>query len=500
MIAFAIKVLRCAMWAGMGMGKTSSVLAVIDALLLAGSVNKVIVFAPLRVARDTWPAEALKWRQFAAMRIKFIGEWLPAEREFLRARTQFLKLALRDPKHKEQTTKDAKALALKLRPLAAAARLEWLRDVDVMCANYDVIQQLVAILDDGKWPFDMVVADEATRLKSLRTRQGGKRAQALMKIAFDKVTRWINLTGTPSPNGLVDLYGQTWFLDRGHRLGSSFDAFQNRWFGFKRAADAIGYKPGVERVVFPHAQAEIQNLLRDCCLTMDPKDWFNLDEPIVNTIYIDLPPSAQRHYKEMAKVMFTEIQGNAIEAFAAAAKTMKLIQLCNGAAYIDGGNVAWTVVHDEKLDALESIVEEAAGIPVLTAYHFKSDLARLKKRFPSGLDLATKDGMKRAMAGEGRVWFGHPAGMGHGVDGLQYHSNIIAFFGHNWNLEERLQIIERIGPMRQKQAGKERPVFIYNIVARGTVDALVLKRVETKRSVQDILLEAMKHQNELGHT
>jgi hypothetical protein len=248
----------------------------------------------------------------------------------------------------------------------------------------------------------------------------------------------------------------------------------------------------VERVVFPHAQAEIEALLKDICLSLNPKDWFDLSEPIVRSVEVELPAVARRHYNEMQKKMFTEIQGHEVEAFGAAAKTMKCLQLANGAAYVGESNTEWKVVHDEKLDALESIVEEAAGMPVLVAYHFKSDLARLKARFPDGLDLSTKDGMRRAMAGEGRVWFGHPASMGHGVDGLQYHSNIIAFFSLGWNLEERLQVIERIGPMRQKQAGLERPCFIYNIVARGTIDETILKRIDTKRSVQDLLLEALK--------
>lgn len=491
MIWFALHVMRCALWAGMGMGKTSSVLAVIDALFLAGLVDKVLVLAPLRVARDTWPNEVKKWKQFAGMRIAFL-EWTPAEREFLKARSTYLKLLKRDEKCKEDATRAAKAAAIALRPAAAAARLRVLETVDVQCVNYDLVQQLTAIFS-GDWPWDMVVADESTRLKGLRIKQGTKRANQLSKIAFTRVTRWINLTGTPSPNGLVDLWGQTWFLDAGHRLGNSFDAFQNRWFGYKRVKDA--FNPGkvyVERIVFPHAQAEIEGLLKDVCLSMNPKDWFDLNEPIVRNIEVTLPPQARKHYREMEKKMFTEIEEHQVEAFGAAAKTMKCLQLANGAAYVGESNTEWKVVHDEKLDALESLIEEAAGAPVLVAYHFKSDLARLKARFADGLDLSTKEGMRRAMAGEGRVWFGHPASMGHGVDGLQYHCNILAFFSLNWNLEERLQVIERVGPMRQKQAGLDRACFIYNIVALNTIDETILKRVETKRSVQDLLMEAMK--------
>lgn len=495
MIAFALTILRCALWAFPGMGKTSSVLAVIDALLLSGGARKVIVFAPLRVARDTWPQEALKWTQFAKMRIAFI-EWTLPERAFLKARNTFLKLKERDEKIEEQATKEARHLALSLRPSAVDARMAVLERIDVLCVNYDVIQQLTAIFGD-EWPWDMVVADESTRLKNLRTRQGGKRTQALAKITHTKVKRWINLTGTPSPNGLEDLWGQTWFLDQGLRLGRTFSAFQDRWFGFQRANAAVNaHKTFVKRVVFPHAQKEIQDLLRDVCLTLDARDWFDLQEPIVRTIEVTLPPKARQHYREMEKLMFTAIATHGVEAMAASGRDMKCMQLANGFAFVEDQEVKWVETHDEKLDALESIVEEAAGMPVLTAYHFKPDLARLKKRFPHGLDLATKDGMRRAKAGEGRVWFGHPASMGHGVDGLQYHSNILVFYAHWWDLEPRLQVLERIGPMRQKQAGMERPVFVYNIVAKNTIDELVIERTVSKRSVLDILLDAMKRKEE----
>jgi len=491
MIRFMLHVARCAVWCFMGGGKTSAVLFIFDAFLLAGLMKKALVLAPLRVARDTWPNEAKKWRQFAGMRIAFL-EWTPAEREFLRARGNYLKLLKRDEKCKEDATKAAKALALTLRPAAVAARLKVLETVDIQCVNYDLVQQLTAIFSD-EWPWDMVVADESTRLKGLRIKQGAKRANKLSKIAFSHVGRWINLTGTPSPNGLVDLWGQTWFLDAGHRLGKSFDAFQNRWFGYKRVKDAVS--PGkvyVERIVFPHSQTEIEGLLKDVCLSLNPKDWFDLKEPIVRTIEVELPEKARKHYREMEKKMYTEIQNLGVEAFGAAAKTMKCLQLANGFIYTNNEETKWVEVHDEKLDALESIVEEASGMPVLVAYQFKPDLVRLKKRFPDGLDLSTKEGMRRAMAGEGRLWFGHAASMGHGVDGLQYHSNIMVYFAHWWDFEQRLQIVERIGPMRQLQAGFDRPFFVYNIVARRTVDETVLKRIDTKRSVQDLLLEAMK--------
>jgi SNF2 family DNA or RNA helicase len=194
----------------------------------------------------------------------------------------------------------------------------------------------------------------------------------------------------------------------------------------------------------------------------------------------------------MEKEMFIALaNGTEIEAFGAAAKTMKSLQLCAGAIYTDDSG-AWAEVHDVKLQALEEIVEEAAGMPVLVAYHFKSDLARLLKRFPKGRAL-DKDPRTIAdwNAGKIPVMFAHPASAGHGLN-LQDGGNILVYFSHNWNLEERMQILERIGPTRQAQAGHNRPVFVHNILAAGTIDELVLARIGTKRSVQDLLLSAMK--------
>lgn len=487
MVNHALDNPRCALFAGMGMGKTSGTLLIIDMLLVSGHVNKVLVLAPLRVARGTWPDEVGKWHQFQHLKVVFAGgEWAPAEREFLRA---WRTLGNEPPAQKKRA-------AAALRPAAAASFLARTTTSDIVTINYDRIRELVAILG-AQWPFDMVVADESTRVKSFRLQQGGKRAQALGKVAHTHVKRWVNLTGTPAPNGLEDLWGQTWFLDRGHRLGNTYTAFMDRWFGFRRKKDAVNPDGGyVERVAFPHSQAEIQCLLKDICLTLDPKDWFDLDEPLVNTLYVDLPPKARKHYREMEREFFTSIEGHDIEAFGAAAKALKALQLAAGAAYVEGSNMKWEEVHDEKLQALESIVEEAAGAPVLVAYHFKSDLARLKARFPDGIDVATAAGLRRAQAGEGTVWFGHPASMGHGVDGLQYHCNTAVFFSAWFALEEHLQFIERIGPVRQRQAGKERPVHLHYIVARDTVDEQVLERLTTKRETQDILLDALNHYKE----
>ena len=182
-----------------------------------------------------------------------------------------------------------------------------------------------------------------------------------------------------------------------------------------------------------------------------------------------------------------------IEAFGAAAKTMKCLQLSNGAAYLNGETKEWREVHDLKIKALEEIIEEAGGMPVLVAYHFRSDLARLQSAFKRGrvLDKDPKT-LRDWNAGKIPIMFAHPASAGHGLN-LQDGGNILAFFSLNWNLEEHLQIIERIGPVRQIQAGYNRPVFLHYITSKNTVDQLVWERLKSKRKVQDILMDAMKH-------
>ena len=349
------------------MGKTLASLSAMEDLNLVGDVYPILVLAPLRVANGTWPDEVRKWPNLKHLRVSPITG------------------------------------ASEERKRAVA------RKADVYTTNYENLVWLVEHFGE-RWPFKVVIADESTRLKSFRTRQGGVRAKALAKIAFNKIERFVNLTGTPAPNGLIDLWGQLWFNDGGTRLGRTFTAFRNRWF----SQDFNGY--GV--LPMKHAQGEIQGLLKDICLTIDAKDWFDLKDPIVTTIPITLPPAARSLYNDMEKQLFMEIEGHEIEAFNAAAKTQKLLQLSSGAVYLNASVDSdasprareWKTIHDEKLNALESIVEEAAGAPVLVAYHFKSDLARLLKRFTKGRELDKNPQTVRDWnAGKIPVLFAHPA-------------------------------------------------------------------------------------------
>jgi hypothetical protein len=737
---------RLAVWAGMGLGKSVSTATALEDLSLTEDVYPVLIVAPLRVARTTWPQEYQKWTHL---------------------------------KHRRVVT-----ICGALKERQAALRMK----ADVYTVNFEQLEWLVEQLGD-KWPFRTVVVDEATKLKGFRLRQGTRRAKALARVAHTKIKRIILLTGTPSPNGLQDLWGQMWFVDKGDRLGRTYDAFKQRWF----RASHTGF--GVEAT--DQAQEQIQKALGDVCITIDAADWFDLKEPIVNVIRVELPSAARVLYKNMEKQMFMDLEGSQVEALNAAAKTQKCIaegteiltdsgwkpierfaqgdlvwdgvewvsvyklachgyksvvdcfgvtmtpdhkvltvegwktaeeinndgtvdrqsvrlpdsagalgvhghhsaesamgsamrvreghnvhryksaqpqqgreevlrvqapgnalgclgysrhveaqgfphveqheiqvqqpkrqrlaqlrrsgnfglrtvarfvrrflgrhgldlfgrsydraqeqqwqlsgrqlsmgygsgaikqhtlqrmaeysggaydgcaggqvlryqdcnasgqveermagttgvrlvydlinagprhrftvrgtdgkplivhnclQIASGAAYVEGGP-QWKKIHDEKLNALEEILEEAAGMPVLVAYNFKSDLARLLARFPQGRHLDKKPETIDAWnAGEIPIMFAHPASAGHGLN-LQDGGNILVFFSVNWNLEEHQQIIERNGPVRQLQAGHNRPVFHHFILAADTVDELVLERLQTKREVQEILLKAMR--------
>lgn len=303
-------------------------------------------------------------------------------------------------------------------------------------------------------------------------------------MAHTKVRRFIGLTGTPAPNGLKDQWGQTWFYDKGERLGATFTAFENRWF--QKGHNGFGLEPRA------HAQEEIHAKLKDICLTVKG---LQVDEPIFNDIYVDVQPSVRQLYKALEDSMFAELANDrTVSAVHAAARTNKLCQLANGAIYADKDlwETKWEPVHGAKLDALESIVEEANGMPVLVGYQFISDRVRIMERFPQARFLDDDpDTLVQWNKGRIPMLVCHPKSAGHGLN-LQDGSNILALFGLGWSLEEYLQIIERIGPMRQKQSGYDRPVVVHRILLKNSVDEIQLRRMETKRSVQDLLLEAME--------
>lgn len=456
---------RCAVYAGTGLGKGVTTLTALDQLdLMEDDVWPALVLGPLRVARKVWSEEAAKWEHLKHLRVnKVIGS---ADQRVA---------ALRDDK------------------------------AHIYAMNYDNLPWLIEHIGVDNWPFKTVIPDECTRLKNFRTQQGGARAAALREVAHKKTRRWVNLSGTPTPNGLKDLWGQMWFLDGGTRLGLTYSGFEERWFAYKRIVDAITRKPGIVPVIMPGADKQIHDRIRDLCLSVKLSDYVDVKEPINIRVPVQLSARARKHYRELERKMYTEIAGHGIDAVNAAAKSIKCLQLANGAVYLDPDVTndedprarKFVVIDDEKIQALDSIVEEANGMPVLVAYQWKSDLARLLKAFPKGRVLDTEQDEDDFKAGRIPILFAHPKSAGHGIDGFQNVTNILVFFGQWWDLELRDQIIGRVGPERQLQAGFDRHLFIYDIVAEDTVDETVLLRHATKRSVQELFLEDMSRKGYL---
>ena len=461
---------RSGLWAGMGIGKTSSTLVALDWLKILGEIdarNPTLVVGPMRVARDVWPQEVLKWDQFKDIRV------LPIT-----------------------GTPDQRLRKLRI-------------PADIYTISYELTPWLVETWLE-KWPYRIVIADESDRLKGFREKswtghrtdkfqigndkkgRSGLRAYHLSRIAHSCVDRWINLTGTPAPAGLKDLWGQTWFLDRGAALGSTYGAFQRRWF--RKSWDKEG-----KIEMMPGADKFIHEAVRDLYLTVDPADYFDLQKPIYHRITVDLPPQARKLYKQAKREMYIGLeelrhQPGGINIVNAGVLTQKCLQLANGALYDSPDHTTWLPVHEAKMEALDSIVYESGGSAVLVSVNFISDKERILKAFPSAVDLATKNGFARFKAGDAQVGVAHPKSMGHGIDGLQSVCNIIVFFGHDWKTGERLQIRERIGPMRQFQAGRTDGYFEYDIVARDTEDEHVMQVHHENKTVQEVLLEAMKRE------
>ena len=439
---------RCAIYAGMGMGKTSATLAALDMLSVLEDV-RVLVLAPLRVASYTWPSEVAKWEMHLTV-ASCTGT----------------------------ATQRTSALA---------------SGADIITCNYENIPWLVSQFKGREWPFNVIVADESTKLKSFRSHGRTVRARALASVAWGTVTRFIELTGTPSPNGLIDLWGQLWFIDRGERLGRSFSLFIGSFFREIR----IGSSPWARKYQpLKGADEAIRRKTEDVCMSVRPEDYFSLEAPVEITVPVRLPQKCLDMYNTLCSDMLIETDGGeSITAANAATLSGKLLQLCAGAVYTDrapDGRVSYIEYHDEKIQALQSVIEEANGEPVLVIYQWRSDAERILKAIPEAKVLGKDTRLIDAWnAGRVPVMLVHPASAGHGLN-LQDGGRIMAVFSPWWDLEQYQQVIERIGPVRQYQSGHPRTVFIYHIVAEGTIDEIVMRRRESKKDVQDCLLESLK--------
>jgi SNF2 family DNA or RNA helicase len=435
---FLIETPRAALFAGMGLGKTSMTMAALDLLAMAGSnYFPALVIAPKRVAQVVWSEEAAKWDAFQGLNVcRLIG----TETERL--------AALKGPK------------------------------ADIYTINYENIEWLCTQFTPERWPFRIVIADESTRLKGFRLQGGGSRTRALSFIARH-TGRWINLTGTPITNGMIDMWGQYWFLDFGQRLRRTYTQFESEWFEVNQYSR--------ERKLRPGAADELMALTKDITLSLKTEDCL----PVLKTQYIqiecELPKKARRQYDEMEAKFFLEDFGEfGIEAPSAAAKSAKLMQMASGFIYDENHEIH--DIHDAKIEALRELKRDIDE-PLLVAYYWNpADIHKLKKAFPDARLYNSDQDRLDWNAGKVDMFLLHPASGGHGLDFADGGRNIV-FFSQTWNLEYRQQIIERLGAARQFQAGHHRVCRVFDLLALDTVDYACMKRNEGKLSIQEALMD-----------
>lgn len=349
-------------------------------------------------------------------------------------------------------------------------------DADIYCINRENIPWLVKYYG-ADWPFDGVVLDELSSFKS----PSSKRFKAMRKVR-PLIKHIVGLTGTPSPNGLIDLWAQIYLLDQGKRLGRTLTEYRNRYFNPGRRNGYVVY----DWVPKDGAEDEIYRRISDICISMKACDYLKLPERVDVVRAVKLNDEAQAAYTEMEKEVVLELGPNEIvDAGTAAVVSGKLLQIANGAVYDEDGKTH--IIHESKLDTLEDVIESVNGRPVLVFYAYQHDLERIMQRFPQARKLEGSAEIDAWNRGEIPILLAHPAGAGHGLN-LQAGGNHIVWFGLTWSLELYQQANARI----YRQGVKGERVTITHLVAEGTIDEDVMKVLDGKATRQDALLEAVK--------
>ena len=398
--------------------------------------SRVLVIAPKKVAEDTWTREAGKWDHLKLLRV------VPA----------------------------LGSLKKRIRALNSPG--------DVYVVSRDNVQWLVDYYRND-WPFDMVVIDELSSFKNPQA----KRFKSLCLVK-SHIRRICGLTGTPAPNGLVDLWSQVYLLDGGERLGKRIGAYREMYFtpASRNREVVFSYEP------LPGAEERIQERIQDICISLSAKDYLELPERIDNVVHVALNPRARKAYEQFEREMLLEIDESTLDAGSAAVLSGKLLQFCNGAVY-DGEKKA-VEVHGEKLEALREIVEAAQRRPVLVFYNFQHDRERIRKSLGNaGLAIEELKGPEAITRWNNReipVLLAHPASAAYGLN-LQAGGNTIVWFGLNWSLELYQQANARLHRQGQKEN-----VIVHHLVVDCGADALVMEALQSKRATQDSLLEALK--------
>ena len=422
---------RCGLFLDMGLGKTTASLTAMSDALDSMTVAKVLVIAPLRVANSVWAQETKQWTHLSHLRVSVCTG---------NERTRMAALQ---------------------------------RDTDIYTINRENVPWLVKLYGK-KWPFDAVIVDESSSFKS----PSSQRFKAL-KRALPFTDYVVLLTGTPSPNGLLDLWSQMYLVDFGERLGKTMTGYKQRFF----ESDYMGYK-------FTPRQGSseaIHRLLSDKVLSMSAEDYLQVPDRIDLVERVELPPKVFAQYQEFERTLLAELDdGQEIEAISAAVLANKLLQWSNGATYTDSlGN--WSELHSVKLDALADLVEQNPSENMLVAYNYKTDLERLRVRFPDAVVMdEQQETIDRWNRGEIQMMLAHPASAGHGLN-LQKGGSMLVWFGLNWSLELYQQFNGRL-----HRQGQTRPVRVVHIVASGCMDERVIDALNKKGETQNALLFALK--------
>ena len=421
----------------MGLGKSVITLtALFDLCLDSFEIGKVLIVAPLRVARSTWPEEIRKWDHLQGLTYS-VAVGTEAER----------KAALR-------------------------------QQVSLHIINRENVQWLV---EQSGLPFDydMIVVDELSSFKSYQA----KRFRSLMKVR-PMVKRIVGLTGTPSANGLMDLWAEFRLLDLGKRLGRFITHYRDEFFtpDKRNGQQIFTYKPK------PGAEEEIYRRITDITISMKSTDYLHMPECVMNEVAVELYPTEQEAYSRMKQELVVQLRDGEIDAINAAALSGKLCQMANGAVY--GEDHLAVAFHDCKLDALEDLLEAANGNPVLIAYWFRHDLERIRKRF-AVREIQTSQDIADWNAGGIPVAVIHPASAGHGLN-LQAGGSTLIWFGLTWSLELYQQTNARLWRQGQKNT-----VVIHHIITKGTIDEQIMKALQRKEKTQASLIDAVKAQLEV---
>lgn len=400
------------------------------------SINKVLVIAPIRVADITWEAEIHKWNHLRHLTMsKILGT----------------------------ANQRKKAVA---------------KEADIYTINRENVQWLIQYLGN-RWPFDMVVVDELSSFKNSKA----KRFRALKRI-MPKVSRFVGLTGTPAPRNYTDLWPELYLMDRGERLGRTLTEFHSRYFRAGKSNGHVVY----EWNLIPGSERKIYNAIGDICMSLKAEDWLRLPKRSDIMVDVDLPASMMKEYKQFEREKILELENDHTIVGSNAGVIMgKLLQYASGMIYDDDQEAV--KIHDYKLEALSDLVIAANGKPLLVFYYFKFDFERIKNTFKDLEVRSLEDQSDVTDWNEGKIdmLLVHPASVGHGLN-LQDGGNAIIWYTlPNWNLELYQQANARL-----HRQGQKKPVFIYHLISKGTVDEDVMRSLEQKDTSQQALMAALK--------